>query len=225
MPPNRVSHGGATRASLKHSLGMIALRLVTPLSMRDENRERRRYLRERRRYERYRRERQQAEAGASPDAHPDRPDPPSAAMNGTVEGVPTPEEASSRTGRFRRRLCSIASKLHRPRTMSRQGGRASRDEIPMEPPRLLPHWHGAHPKPTPAYIGAESQPVGSHPGVSRCRARRSAAARGSAPENESSAGARMSTSAEAQGSSDQATVPQVINREDMPARYRHTRPW
>lgn len=221
MSLNRVLRGGATRASLKHSFGMIVLRLVTPLSMRDENRERRRYLRERRRYQRYQREQQEAAAGAGPDTRPDRPAPPSEATDGNVARVPTPGEAESRAGKFRRCLCSIASKLH-PRAMSR---RASRDEVPTEPPRHLPHWHGARPKPTPAYLAAESQPVGSRPGVSRCRARRHAAARGDAPEGGPSAGARMATSAEAQGSSDQTTVLQVTNREDMPARYRHTRPW
>lgn len=166
------------------------------MSMRDENRERKRYLRERRRYQRYQREQQEAAAGAGPDTRPDRPAPPSEATDGNVARVPTPGEAESRAGRFRRCLCSIASKLH-PRAMSR---RASRDEVPTEPPRHLPHWHGARPKPTPAYLAAESQPVGSRPGVSRCRARRHAAARGDAPEGGPSAGARMATSAEAQGS-------------------------
>ncbi|ROV91320.1 hypothetical protein VSDG_07769 [Cytospora chrysosperma] len=237
-----MARGGAKRCSLKHSSGMIALRLIAPLAMRDENRERRKYLKEKRRYEEYLRQQQQQqrqqeeereEQEAILPAASNMPTPPPDTTDGTTEKASSPRGVSSCLKKIARRLRKVASNL-KPRNILRGRGRGRQEPTtaPLQPPRHMPHWQHERPKPTPAWMKSgtpamSAYPEGYRPGAGRRRGR--AESRSISPyraRGVTSAEARASLAArrreKAQG---QDARTRVVNRVDMPEQYKQRSPY
>lgn len=233
-PGSNKFRGGATRCSLKQSVGMVALRMIAPLAMRNENRERREYLKEKKRYKKYLREQQQQQQQQQGQEEADAT---------TTDTHTTPSRGpSSRLKRFTRHLSKAASKLKPTRTPAPPSP---------PPPRRMPHWDSKRPKPLPTWLKRDTQassayPAGYRPGPRRDQ-RVSGSVRGdgesggsvspSGPSSSSSSSSRAGgTSSEARGAvllgerrrevdAGPALGTRVVNREDMPARYRHMTPY
>ncbi|KUI54018.1 hypothetical protein VP1G_01512 [Cytospora mali] len=237
--------GGATRCSVKHSGAMIALRLVAPLTMRDENQQRRKYIKEQKSYQKYLEEEDQeqrveqetaphADANTSvpslPPPSPPSPPPPANTTDGTTDEASPAEGASSWLKRCGKRLCEVVSNL-KPKKIFRRPGRAGKNDMAstMEPPRYMPHWHHPRPKPTPAWakIGTETEPPRPHPYGHRSRTQRNYS-RSISPyrtRSVTSADARAYLAARRKQSQGQTAGTHVVNREDMPKQYRQTNPY
>lgn len=204
--------GGAKRCSLKHSSRIILARLIAPLAMREENRQRRQYRKELKRYERYVREQQRVqEQNRSARLPRDT-------QAGAADGASLRGGTSCWIGRLARRLRRLGGKL-KPRTMFRAGREDT--TTPVERPRCMPHWHGTRPKPTPYYMTTGTPCPRARPLGYRARARGRAAMRRDAPslyrpqEATSQEAKKILAAHEAE-----AGKTCVINKEDMPKRYR-----
>ncbi|KUI66120.1 hypothetical protein VM1G_01612 [Cytospora mali] len=242
--------GEATRCSLKHSGAMIALRLVAPLTMRDENRQRRKYIKEQKRYRKYLEEEEEDEEeeleqrveqetaphadsdiyAPPPPLSPPLSPPPANTTDGTTDEASPAEEASSWFKRCGKRLCAVVSTL-KPKKIFRRPARPGKNDTAstMEPPRYMPHWHHPRPKPTPAWakIGTETEPPGPHPYGHHSRTQRICSRSTSPYRNRSvmSEDARAYLAARRRRSQDRTAGTRVVNREDMPKQYRQTNPY
>lgn len=154
-------------------------------------------------------------------------------FDGTADGAARPGGVSSGLKRLATHLCRVPSRLD-PRGPPRRRGRAGEAAAaPMQPPRRMPHWQRERPKPTPAWVKRGTQASSAYPEGYRPRPRRGGQRRVES-RSISPYQSRSRTNSEvrrelleARRKIDQGRTvgTRVVNREDMPAQYRHTAPY